>query len=219
MTIPGGDNFSKAINNLWRQNLFANVTIYYTKLIGNSVYIEINVTERPRLSNFYFRGVKKGEAEDLTTKSGLIKGRVVTEDMKRVAVQAIKKFYGEKGYQAASVVISEVHDPAVQNSEILTFTIDRGPKVKIADINFFGNQAIATSKLKKQMKDTKEVSRLTMFPEPNQTPYGPHDSITLRQYLSNWGFLSVSASKEFLDPYFRFKLFSASKVQSGQVRG
>jgi outer membrane protein insertion porin family len=216
VTIPGGDNFSKAINNLWKQHLFADVTIYFTRLVGTDVYIEINVSERPRLSNFYFRGVKKGDADDLTTKSGLIKGRVVTEDMKRVAINAVKKFYSEKGFQAATVTVTEAHDPAVQNSEILTFMIDKGPKVKIEDITFFGNQEIPTSKLKKQMKDTKEVSRLTLFPAPNMTPYGPHDTITLQQYLNNWGFLSFSASREFLDPYMRIKLFSASKFNQAK---
>src|SRR6185295_6994240 len=52
--IPGGDNFSKAITKLWAQNLFSNVGIYFTKINGNDIYIEINVTERPRLANFYF---------------------------------------------------------------------------------------------------------------------------------------------------------------------
>src|ERR1700753_695663 len=67
VTIPGGDNFSKAIQNLWKQNLFANVAIYFTKLVGSSVYVEIDVSERPRLGNFYFRGtgIKKGDADDL----------------------------------------------------------------------------------------------------------------------------------------------------------
>ena len=111
---------------------------------GPNISIEINVTERPRLSNFYFKGVKKGDADDLTTKSGLIKGRVVTEDMKRVAIHAIKKFYAEKGYQAATVALTEAHDPAVQNSEILTFTIDKGPKVKIEDITSSATRLIAT---------------------------------------------------------------------------
>lgn len=32
ITIPGGDNFSKAINNLWKQNYFSNVEIYITQL-------------------------------------------------------------------------------------------------------------------------------------------------------------------------------------------
>lgn len=47
VTIPGGENFSRAINKLWSQNLFSNVAIYFTKLIGNDLYLEINVTEMP----------------------------------------------------------------------------------------------------------------------------------------------------------------------------
>jgi outer membrane protein insertion porin family len=219
VTIPGGDNFSKAINNLWKQNLFADIAIYYTRLVGNSIYIEITVTERPRLSNFYFKGVKKGDGDDLTAKTGLIKGRVVTENMKRVAVQAIRRFYADKGYQDAHVTTTESHDPAVQNSEILTFNIDKGPKVRINDIDFFGNQAITEARLRKQLKDTKELSRLTLYPPSNMTPYGPHDSITLRQYLNNWGFLSFTSTKEFLDPYARFKLFASAKFNATKYEG
>ena len=218
VTIPGGDNFSKAILNLWKQKLFADIAIYFTRLVGNSVYVEINVAERPRLANFYFKGsgVKKGDGEDLTTKTGLIKGRVVTEDMKRSATQAIRKYYAEKGYQDAHVRTTEARDPAVQNSEILTFFIDKGPKVRIDQIDFFGNQAVREAKLKKQLKDTKELSRLTIFPPSNQTPYGPHDSVTLKQYLNSWGFLSYHATKEFLDPYFRFKMFSSAKFNQAK---
>ena len=57
--IPGGDNFSKAILKLWNQNLFSNVAIYFTRITGNEIYIEINVTERPRLTNFLFKGSSK----------------------------------------------------------------------------------------------------------------------------------------------------------------
>ncbi|MBS1602864.1 MAG: BamA/TamA family outer membrane protein [Bacteroidetes bacterium] len=216
ITIPGGDNFSKAISNLWKQNLFADIAIYFTRIVGNNVYIEINVTERPRLGNFYFRGsgVKKGDADDLTTKTGLIKGRVITENMKRSAIQAIKRFYADKGYQSVAVTTSEIRDPTVANSEILTFMIDKGPKVRVYQISFFGNEAVRENKLKKQLKDTKELSRMTLYPPSNLTPYGPHDSITLRQYLRNWGFLSYTSTKEFLDPWFRFKLFSSAKFNA-----
>jgi outer membrane protein insertion porin family len=218
VTIPGGDNFSKAILNLWKQNLFADIAIYFTRLVGNSVYIEINVTERPRLANFYFKGpgVKKGDGEDLTTKTGLIKGRVVTENMKRSAIQAIRKFYAEKGYQDAHVRTTEARDPAVQNSEILTFYIDKGPKVRVYQIDFFGNQAVRETKLKKQLKDTKELSHITIFPPNNQTPYGPHDSVTLKQYLNTWGFLSFHATKDFIDPYFKFNLFTSAKFNQAK---
>jgi outer membrane protein insertion porin family len=216
VTIPGSDNFSKAIINLWKQKLFSNIAIYYTRLVGNSIYLEINVTERPRLSNFYFKGVKKGDGDDLTAKSGLIKGRVVTEDMKRSAIQAIKKFYAEKGYQGAEVTTTESKDPTVANSELLTFFIVKGPKVRIDQVNFFGNQAISESKLKNQMKDTKELSRITLYPPPPDTTYGFRKDMTFREYLNNWGFLSYTGSKEFLDPYFRFKLFSSAKYNTAK---
>src|SRR5580765_7975240 len=42
--VPGGDNFSKAIQKLWNQNLFSNIAIYFTKITGNELYVEINVT-------------------------------------------------------------------------------------------------------------------------------------------------------------------------------
>src|SRR5687767_224566 len=57
--IPGGDNFSKAIFNLWKQNLFSNVRILYTRIQEQNIWLEINVQERPRLSNFSFKGIKK----------------------------------------------------------------------------------------------------------------------------------------------------------------
>jgi outer membrane protein insertion porin family len=216
VTIPGSDNFSKAINNLWKQNLFSNIAIYFTKLVGNSIYLEISVTERPRLSTFYFRGVKKGDADDLTTKTGLIKGRVVTENMKRSAILAIKKFYAEKGYQDATVTTAESKDPSVANSEVLTFNILKGPKVRIEQINFYGNEAVTESKLKKQLKDTKELSHITLYPTAPDTSYGGRKTITWREYLNNWGFLSPSGTKEFLDPYFRFKLFSSAKYNASK---
>ncbi|HJU45727.1 MAG TPA: hypothetical protein VJ647_03040, partial [Chitinophagaceae bacterium] len=65
VVIPGGDNFSKAIMNLWKQNLFSNIQIFYTKVEGDSLWIEINVTERPRLSSFIFKGTRKSDHEDL----------------------------------------------------------------------------------------------------------------------------------------------------------
>ncbi len=124
--------------------MFADIGIFFTRVVGNNLYIEIDVTERPRLGNFFFKGqgVKKGDADDLTTKTGLIKGRVVTENMKRSAIQSIKKFYAEKGYQDARITTTEVRDPTVANSEIVTFFIDKGPKVRVYQIDFFGNENV-----------------------------------------------------------------------------
>jgi len=214
VVIPGGDNFSKAINNLWKQNLFSNIAIYITKLSGNDIYIEINVSEKPRLTNFYFKGATKSESDDLVTKTGLIKGRVVTENMKRSAIDYIQKYYSEKGYQSVVVNTSEVKDASSANSETLTFNIQKGQKVHINEISFFGNDAFSDNKLKSQLKDTKELTHITIFPERDTSTYGPRKTIDFKKYLYNWGFLSFSQTKEILDPYFRFKLFSGSKFNA-----
>jgi outer membrane protein insertion porin family len=211
VTIPGGDNFSKAINNLWKQNLFANIQIYFTKIHDGKVDIEISVTERPRLATFSFKGVKKADSDELIKKTGLVKGRVVTENTKRSSIDAIKKYFIEKGFQGAEVKVNEVNDASKTNSVNLVFDIDRGAKVRINDVNFFGNDYVTTSKLKKQMKGTKEMTRMTIFPSAPRPTYGPIEQPHLREYLSDLGFLSFTKTKEYIDPYFRFKLFSSAK--------
>ena len=91
--IPGTDVFGKAITKLWHQNLISNIEISFTRLEGTDLYIQFDITERPRLASFKFEGIKKGERDDIEPKVALAKDRVVTEDMKLAAVEAIRKFY------------------------------------------------------------------------------------------------------------------------------
>jgi outer membrane protein insertion porin family len=210
--IPGSDNFSKAINKLWGQNYFSNVEIYVTKVKGTNIDVEIAVTERPRLANFTFSGsVKKGESEDLTGKMGLVKGRVVTEAMKRSATEAIKKFYFDKGFQNTTVKIEQRKDVNIENSVMLNFNVNKGYKVRISNINFVGN-TLDEAKLKRQLKDTKEQSRLTLHPAvdsggyPNKIP-----TYTYKQYIKENGYLFPTKTKRLLDPYVRLKFFTSAK--------
>ena len=101
--IPGTDVFNKALSKLWKQSLVSNAEINITKLQDAKIFIEILIQERPRLINFNFEGIKKGERDDLGPKSGLAKDRVLTEDMKLSAVEVIRKFYYDKGYRNVTI--------------------------------------------------------------------------------------------------------------------
>jgi outer membrane protein insertion porin family len=211
VTIPGGDNpFSRAINKLWAQNYFSDVAVYITKLVESNIEIEINVTERPRLSKFQFKGIKKTEIEELSGKTGLVAGRVVTESVKRNATDAIKKYYYEKGFRAVNVRMEESTDPAVPNSLTLVINVDKGEKVKINNINFVGN-TVSETDLKKQLKGTKEKSRFTLYPSEDKGGYLKTTKYTLKQYLDEKGYFSFSQTKRVLDPYIRLKFFSSAK--------
>jgi outer membrane protein insertion porin family len=211
---PGGDDFSRAIQQLWRQRLFSNVQIFVTKIQDDNIEVEINVTERARLGNFYFKGIKKTEQEELQGKMGLARQTIVTENTLRNAKEAIIKYYTEKAYRDVKVTVIEKPDTTYINSVSLTFIVDKGGKVKVNNINFFGNETVADLKLKKQMKGTKEMSRFTLFPAKDTTVFGSNPRISTREYFKDKGYLSVSKTKNYLDPWFRFKLFSSAKFDA-----
>lgn len=212
IVLPGGDNISKAILNLWKQNLFSDIQIFFTKLEDDTrLYLEIQVVERPSLSSYSFKGVRKSEQEDLDKKTGLVKGRVITENMKRNAVMNIEKYYVEKGFRGATVQIMEKNDPAFVNTQQLIFNVTKGNKVRINNVNFFGNEKVSTAKLKKKMKGTKETSRLTLYPEKDSSSYGEVKRESFSEYAKDYGYLSPTKTLSYLDPWFRFKLFSSAK--------
>jgi outer membrane protein insertion porin family len=210
--IPGTDVFGKAIAKLWRQSLISDIEIFLTKLEGTDLYIEFAITERPRLASFKFEGIKKSEREDLEPKVALIKDRVVTENMKLSAMEAIRKFYFGKGYRNVDIQLKEEPAPALNNAVTLVFVIDKGKKVRVNSINFSGNESIAAQKLKKQMKSTKEMNRITLFPIVVKNPFG--DTVSrpeFREYIKDVGFMSITKTRDYVDPYFRIRGFSGAK--------
>ena len=115
------------------------------------------VNERPRYLVHNIKGIKKTAAEELNEEIAkyLVKGGIVTEDMKANAMNAIKSYYKEKGFLDIDVSVSEVIDETRKNAVRLTFDIDKGEKVKIQDITFTGNTNVSSKKLRKQFEETK----------------------------------------------------------------
>jgi outer membrane protein insertion porin family len=209
--IPGGDNFSKVINNLWGQNYFSNVTVYITSVEQpNILNIEIAVQERPRLGKVLYNGVSKSNQEDLAAKTGLVLGRIITESMKQNAVEAIQKYFVEKGYRNIGVDIKELTSN-VPNTLDLLFNVTKGDKVTISTLNFANNTNVADNKLKKQFKGTKERGRLSIHPTLDTGYYEPNNRITFKHFVQNYDFLRPSGIKQFIEPYFRFKPFVNAK--------
>ncbi|MEO8962754.1 MAG: POTRA domain-containing protein [Ginsengibacter sp.] len=215
ITLPGSDDFAKVITNLWKQNLVSDVEVYLTQLVGNNLSIEIHITDRPILSSFKFRGISKTEADDLTPKLDLAKGRVtrVTEGFKVSAIDIIKKVFIDKGFRNVDVEINEVKDTKAANAVNIVFVIHKNGKVRIDNIFFAGNEEVSDLKLKKQMKGTKEKSRFTLYPSDDFNVYdsAKTNHLSFYEYLQSNGYLVPSKTKELLDPYFRFKLFSSAK--------
>jgi outer membrane protein insertion porin family len=208
VTMPGGDNFAKAIHKLMDQNYFSDVSVYLTDVKDNQIDVEINVVERPRLSKFNFTGIRKSDNDELSGKTGLLPNRVVTENMKITAVEGIKKYYAEKGFQDVKVTIKEQKDATRKNNLLLEFVVDKGPKVRINNINFGGN-LVDETKLKKSLKEIHEKSRLTLFPINDKPMILKTNPYTVADYLRENGYLTFTKTRKVLNPYARFSLSSA----------
>ncbi len=213
--LPGGDLFSKAILAIWRQQYFDDAAIFITKVDGKDIFIEISVRERARLGNFFFKGVKKSEQDELKEKIGLTPNKVVTENLRRTSIEKIEKYYIEKGYRKINIEITETKNAVNPNFIDLTYHVDKGQKVKIDEVLISGNDHVSDLKLKKQLKGTKERLRLTLHPSNEAPLYGSKDSTSFKEYMRDWGFLSLSKTRDYLDPWFRFK-FSAAKFNQNK---
>ena len=156
ITIPGND-ITKAILNLWKLRLFTDVQIIQQRVEGDKVFLGIYLQEKARLSRYSYSGVKKGDHEDLNdvVKPFLIKGQIVSEDIKLNAKQAIEKFYKGKGFHDVEVQVVETAEAQMNNAIMLEFRIDKHPRVRIAKVTFEGNDHVKPMKLRKLMKNTK----------------------------------------------------------------
>ena len=155
ITIPG-DEITAAVKRYWKHGLFSNVSITVEKVVGNQAYLNIALTQRPRLSQLNFNGVKKSEREDLEAKLNFKQGNQITPNMIDRAKIVIKRYFDDKGFKNAEVNIMQRDDIAEQNHLILDINIDKKEKIKVNKIYITGNNALDEKQLKWAMKKTNE---------------------------------------------------------------
>ncbi len=157
--IPGPD-IHRAVKALWKLRLFTDIEIAQEKTIGNVIFLEIRVTERPSLAGHSFKGVGKSYHDDLNGEVNrfLLKGAIVTEGGKANAAAAINQFFREKGFLDCKVKVEETEESKTANSTKLVFDIDRGQRVRIKSVIFTGNTHIKSARLRRKMKKTKQKS-------------------------------------------------------------
>ena len=153
--FPGPD-VQRAMKSLWKLRLFDNVQIVKEKTIGDAIFFEIQIKERPSLTTFSYNGAKKNQHDDLNpiVTRFIPKGTIVTENNKSNVINGVKKYYREKGYLDADAKITEEKDPKRANGVKLLVNITKAKKVKIQDIVFEGNDHAKARKLRKKMDKT-----------------------------------------------------------------
>lgn len=159
--VPG-DAITTAVKNYWNHGLFADVSIEADSIVGDKIYLGINLKQRPRISNINYNGVKKGEREDLELKLPLRKGNQITPNIVDRAQKIIKQYFEDKGYNNAEVNIVQRPDVTSDNQMIIDINVDKNEKIKIHRIYINGVEDVPLKKIKYAMK-MREKTRLTTF--------------------------------------------------------
>ncbi|MBP7807923.1 MAG: outer membrane protein assembly factor BamA [Bacteroidia bacterium] len=162
--IPG-DKTTDAIKALWKQGLFENIKIYQDKVIGKDVFLRIDITERPRLSRFAFKGkVRKNEADEIRAKIRLVREKVVTDYALGFVQNTVRDYFVNKGYYNAKVSITQEADRTTKTPHTIVYiNVARGKKVRIKALTFHGNNTIASWKLRRKMEDSKPFRAYNPF--------------------------------------------------------
>lgn len=163
ITLPG-EATGNAIKNLWLQGLFDDVQLNIDRIVGDTVYFDIDVVERPRLSSFEFVGISKSQKTDISEKLADKAGKtIINDNLYNTTKSIINKYLLDKGYFFTTIDFKPKPDPNQENSVILEVLIDKGKRVKVHEINFEGNKNFKSAKLRKYLKKTKQQAFYKVF--------------------------------------------------------
>lgn len=159
--VPGED-ISIAIKKLWKLGLFSDVNFYVNNIVGDSIFLELELNELPKLGDVKIQGVKKGKAEELIKEGDLKKGKIVNENLLTTTKNYFENKFKKDGYYNSKVAISTYQDSTFSDVKMVV-SIDKGDKVKVKNIDFVGNTLISEAKLKKTFKNTKQRNPIRLF--------------------------------------------------------
>ena len=114
----------------------------------------------------------------------------VDEATLRKVISVIRDLYAEQGYNDANITVQRTEMPGGPKLLHLTFRIDPGPKVKIAEIVFDGNEAFSDAKLRGALKNNKTKSGIIGFLKDNtyhQDKF-PEDAERLEEFYRVHGY-------------------------------
>ncbi len=210
--IPG-DDIASAIRKIWDQGLFEDVSINVTDFVGGKVFLQIVIKERPRVSKFSFKGIKKSEADEIRNKINLSRGDIATDHLLTKTQRIIENYYYEKGFLNANIDIEQVADTARESYVDMIINVEKGSKVKIGKINVIGNDNLSESQILAAMKETKQRGHFDPL-----TPLGPMVVNTLANVVTLKPLKAITGVEEYFFDNYRPRIFKASRFDEDDYK-
>lgn len=137
------------IKNIYKTGFFSDVQVDVKESPEGKI-VTFVVVERPPISDVTITGNKHIKTDDLKDSIKVKAGTVLNTEKLKETIDEIKKYYAGKNYYAAKVTSDIDYEEGYRAK--VTFVIDESEKVYVRKIEFMGNKAFKTSKLKDLMR-------------------------------------------------------------------
>ncbi len=149
---------SEALRRLYATKEFEDVAAF-KETSGSGVVLTFRVKEFPRVDEVRFEGNRKIKDDELAEETSAKAGSFVRPAILRKDFRTIEDKYREKGYYRIEVkdrIVQEQEKKTKRPLTVLIYDITEGDKVEVAHIDFFGNRAIDTDKIRRVMESKED---------------------------------------------------------------
>lgn len=140
------ETLAQDVRDLYALGLYSDIAVDVEEAEGGYV-VTFQVAERPSVAKVKIEGADEVKDEDIEEAIGISQNTVFTDAKIEAAKKRILAKYAEKGYYLAQVDVRAERDEE-RNHVHLTFHIDEGEPVHVRWIEFKGNKAFSSAKLK-----------------------------------------------------------------------
>lgn len=146
------DFLTKDIENLYKDTgFFYDIAVDVKNIEGGGFEVTYILDESPKVEGINIIGNIELDTGKLMNQVTLRRSEIFSDRLRWESERAIRKLYHEKGFYLVSIQVHIDKDDE-KNTNQVTFEIDEGPRVRITEINFIGNDQVDAKKLRKQMK-------------------------------------------------------------------
>jgi outer membrane protein insertion porin family len=201
-TRPGDpynrDSVNRDLQTILSLNFFDKVGTRVTEEVAprGGVKIIFEVKELPIIRDIQFEGLKSvTESDVLKTfrerRVGVSKESILDPVKLKTGERVLKELLAAKGHPNA--VVTGSIEAVSQTSSAITFVVNEGPRVRVAEIRFEGSHVFKSGALREHMKYVKEAGLMTRFKEQDildrqKLDYDLHQ---VDQYMKSKGYLQA----------------------------
>lgn len=183
---------SQDVDAIWSLGFFDNLEVELEEVPAGLKLIFL-VTERAVIDEIQFQGNTKIKTKKLKRQIEIKQGDYLKQYLLKLDEDKIKELYIKKCFNRVKV---RAESKVVEGKTVVIFTIDEGPKVRIARIAFKGNKGFKRRKLLKQMETRQKRFPTFIFPGRFDQRKFQSDIEKVKEFYMNNGWLDVDVGWE-----------------------